>query len=95
MSLAIEDLKTVRELLHDIRVKWYDIGVELDVDIGTLESIRSRYHDPKDCLREMLREWLKSISPQPTWKRLSIALRASAVGETSLAQKGSSLATRD
>ncbi len=81
------NLKTVRQLLFDIRVKWYDIGLELDVAVGTLESIKSSYHDPKDCLREMLKEWLKSISPPPTWKRLATALRSSAVNEKSLAQK--------
>ena len=30
-------LKTVRETTWDARAKWRDIGVELGIDIGTLE----------------------------------------------------------
>ena len=87
MSLTIRDLKELREHLFKIRVKWYDIGLELDVDVGTLESIKSCYDDPKDCLREVLKEWLKSISPPPTRLKLASALSSSAVNEKCLAQR--------
>ena len=30
-------MKAVRRLLWDIRSKWKDLGIELDVDIGTLD----------------------------------------------------------
>ena len=30
-------LKMVREVTWDVRAKWYDIGVELKVNLGTLE----------------------------------------------------------
>lgn len=87
MPLSTKDLKTAIELLYSIRVKWYDIGLQLEVDVGTLESIKSCYADPSECLREMLKEWLKSISPPPTWTLLASALRASPVNEELIAQK--------
>lgn len=77
-------LKVVRNYLSDIRVKWYDIGIELRVKVATLDSIRNKYSDDGDCLREMLKEWLKSISP--TWTILTGALRSKVINEGKLAK---------
>ena len=44
----------------DVRAKWYDIGMQLQVNIGTLKAIEKWYSDPSDCLREILTTWLKS-----------------------------------
>ena len=30
-------LKMVREVIWDVRAKWRDLGVELDINVGTLE----------------------------------------------------------
>ena len=86
--LTVKDLKKVRDLVFSARVKWYDIGLELNIDPGTLDSIRYQYQDPKDCLTEMLKEWLKNIEPLPTYKGLAKALSARAVRETALAKEG-------
>ena len=34
-------LKMVREATWDVRAKWYDLGVELGINVGTLEVIYS------------------------------------------------------
>ncbi len=86
-ALGIINLKRVRTLLYTVRAKWYDIGVELEIHSGTLESIKRQYSDPKDCLNEMIKEWLKSINPRPTWKALADALKAEFVNEIALAEK--------
>jgi len=39
------DLSTVRNEIHDARTKWYDIGIELNVDVSTLKAIDSMYKD--------------------------------------------------
>ena len=79
------DLSTVRNELHDVRTKWYDIGVELKLKIPTLKSIETRYNDdPKDCLREVITEWLKVVDHQ-TWKPLVDALRTRVIDEPKLA----------
>ena len=79
------DLSTVRHELHDARTKWYDIGVELKVDISTLKTIESMYSNSQDCLREVVTEWLKAVHPKPTWRSLVDALRRPVVDESKLA----------
>ena len=68
-------LKNVRGLLYDVREKWYDIGIELEIDAKELDIIRDKFADPGTCLLEMIKIWLKSINPQPTWKTLADVLR--------------------
>ena len=79
------DLSTVRHELHDARTKWYDIGIELKVDVSTLKTIESMYSNSKDCLREVITEWLKAVHPKPTWRSLVDALRRPVVDESKLA----------
>ena len=79
------DLSTVRNALHDVRTKWFDIGVELKVKIPTLKSIETRYDDDKDCLREVITEWLNKANDQATWESLVDALRTRVIDEPRLA----------
>lgn len=89
MKLTIDDLQEVRECLFSIRVKWYDIGIELRIGAGELDTIRTTYSDPKDGLTEMIKKWLKSSKHgPPTWKVLAKALQAEAVDEKDIAEKG-------
>ena len=78
------DLSTVRNELHDVRTKWLDIGVELKVKIPSLQSIEVKYNDPKDCLREVITEWLKA-GDHATWESLVDALRTRVIDEPKLA----------
>ena len=78
------DLSAVRNELHDVRTKWFDIGVELKVKTSTLKSIEAKYDDPKDCLREVITEWLKA-GDHATWKSLVDALRTRVIDEPKLA----------
>ena len=43
--LGPESLPFLHDELYDIRGKWYDIGVQIGVDVGTLESIKNEYGD--------------------------------------------------
>ena len=79
------DLSTVRNEIHDAQTKWYDIGIELKVDVSTLKTIESMYSNSKDCLREVITEWLKAVHPKPTWRSLVDALRRPVVDESKLA----------
>ena len=85
MALSLDDLGTVRKELHEARTKWYDIGLELKVPVGTLESIEAQSDDPKKCLLEALKHWLKTVDPKPTWQVLVDALRSCVVEENQLA----------
>ena len=88
MKLTIESLKEVRSLLYSVRRKWYSIGIELNIKIGELETIKATYSDPGECLTEMLLVWLRSINPSPSWKALGNALKAEPVNEQKLGDTG-------
>ena len=77
--LTIDNLKDVREAVFDGRNSWYDIGVELDVSPETLDNIKTQFHDNADCLREMLKVWLKGLDCN--WKVIVAALKSKALRE--------------
>ena len=79
------DLKWLVELLHPVRAKWYEIGLQLGLRSGDLNAINK--DNPNDCsasCREMLKRWLAGVIPCPTLKALSDALRTDTVGESRL-----------
>ena len=84
-QLSVDDVQVVREELNDVRAKWYDIGMQLRVSVGTLDAIKTQYSGPSDCLRETLITWLKSYPPHSTWRKVVEALKSSIVGEARLA----------
>ena len=86
-SLGVSDLSCVREELLDVSHKWFDIGLKLQLSVGTLECIRDQYPSPSTSLREMLLDWLKKVDPPPTWEGLACALESRTVGEPRLAEQ--------
>ena len=86
-QLTLEDLSEVRGALFEARAKWYDIGIELKLSIGTLNTIREDFPQAADCLREMCINWLKCIDPSPSWAALAKALESPPVGEGHLAEQ--------
>ena len=84
----MKDLKQVRGLLFKARDKWYNIGIELEIDVETLNIINNKFDDPGDKLVHMLQVWLKQFDPQPTWKTLAKALMAEAINEVPIAEEG-------
>lgn len=78
----------LRELLSKVASKWENIGVLLHniIDDGALSKIQADYRgDSGDCLREMLRVWLKKVDPPPSWNLIVDALEC--LGEEKLAQE--------
>ena len=88
MTLTIDDLREVRKLLYPIKRKWYDIGIELGLRIGELDNIQAANSDHGECLIMMIKVWLKSINPLPTWKALGDAIKEEPVHEVGLAGEG-------
>ena len=55
---------------------WHNIGIFLEVPEPTLEQIESDYRgDCQQCVREMIKRWLKQVNPPPSWKALADALK--------------------
>lgn len=86
-ELELEDLGDVFEEVFEARSKWYNIGLRLKVPVGSLETIKGENDDAADCLREMLKISLKSISHKLTWVSLVEALKSQTVGELPLADR--------
>ena len=87
MDLSVKYLKRVLNELSDAKSKWYNIGIELELDISELESIKKdKRESTYDCFRETIVAWFKSISQIPkTWSTLAEALKAPLVGFGQLA----------
>ncbi len=65
--------------LFDVRADWENIGLALKLTDGTLRAIKGPYKEPKDCLRDMLREWLNTSDA--SWSSLVQALGQPIVGK--------------
>ena len=64
--------------------QWYHLGLQLKVRTGTLDRIRTQFHDPRDQLLEMLKVWL-TTSDNTSWKTLKDALKSRSVGASQMA----------
>lgn len=82
VALKPANLKDVFNSVYPARCRYYNIGLNLGIDIGTLEAIKHDERDQSDpCLSTLLKYWLHNITnPLPSWKALSDALRAPNVG---------------
>jgi hypothetical protein len=79
--LGVNDLVKVLDELYEVRARWYDIGLRLNVPAETLEKIKGP--DDNTRLRQVLTIWLRS--GKATWPDLSQALRHRTIGQGKLA----------
>ena len=74
--------------IYDARTKWYDIGLELKIDAASLDAIEMENRgNVQDCLRNVLKIWLRRPQPRPTWEALMESLKSPLVGEEYLISK--------
>ena len=86
LPVGLEDLPFLHRELHQVSHKWYSLGVQLEIPIGTLKRIESdNNHQTSKCLLEMLTVWLQRTNP--TWNALIEALESSPVDERLVAQQ--------
>ena len=80
-------LKLLQKELHcTVASKWEDIGIQLDIEQGLLDEVKSDNHgNSGSCLREMLKIWRKRMDPMPSWINLTEALIC--LGEEQLAHQ--------
>ena len=80
------DFNKIYETLFEARAKWYNLGLALGLDTGTLDSIK---HNNKDeceaCLREALKQ--QKHTTKLTWTEIIKALRSPTVEENIKADK--------
>ena len=84
----MDDLATLVNELHEVRDKWYHLGVQLNMKPSDLNAIRIQYmNNPDDCLLEMLCVWLTKFPSPPTWQTVVDALSSPAIGKQSAAER--------
>ena len=66
--------KQLLEILSD-KVDWYELGIELDISTGTLNTVKEDHGTVRRCLLAMLDKWL-GMYPERGWSDIVIALRA-------------------
>ena len=86
-GLSMKDLGKVQRVTWDSRAQWYNIGLELEIDPGTLDVIEGNNKDINNCFRAMLTTWLKMDEPKPTLGALAEALQSPTVGFEHLAKQ--------
>ena len=77
----------IQDAAWDSREEWYNIGLKLSIDPGTLDVIKKDNAKTNDCFRKMLTTWLKKIQPKPTLAALAEALQSPTVGFGHLAKQ--------
>ena len=69
-------LSTCLKLLLPEAKHWHNIGSLLEVSETTLEQIEADYPgDCQQCVREMIKSWLKQVDPPPSWRDLTEAVQ--------------------
>ncbi len=70
----IEDLKCIIKIIADrVPLKWKQIGIQLGIAKGKLDTIECDYHRVEDCILEMIYEW--HYNDQNAWLYLIAALQ--------------------
>ena len=58
--VATKDLAVLTQKLNPISYQWYQLGIQLEFDPGTLKQIQSAVHgDPASGFDELLTKWLQ------------------------------------
>ena len=83
-QLSSSDARVVFDSVWEARQKWYNIGLQLNLDVNDLDAIQIRNNaNPDCCIKEMLVCWLRGGGA--TWGALIGALKHKTVGYSDLA----------
>lgn len=79
--LKPQDLNDVLNRVYPARSRYYNIGLNLGIDVDTLKAIKYDERDQSHRgLDKVIYNWLISDSLHPSWKGLADALRTPSVG---------------
>ena len=75
-ALTIDNIKEILDQTWQYRAQWKFIGIELGIDTGTLDAIDKDYKKADDCLTNVIKIWLRNMTPRPTKRTLTRALES-------------------
>ena len=64
---------------------WFQVGIQLDIDMETLLSYEAQSRDPMRCYAQLFDSWKKSNKPAYTWATIIGVLESDAVNEVAVA----------
>ena len=85
VTLNKGSLWVVLNELVELKKKWREFGLGLNLQPSQLGAIGSTSSHPLECLSKVVSEWLNQSVPLPTWDALVAVLRTQLVGEKELA----------
>lgn len=87
--LREEDLKEVHEILHPLRIKWREIGLQLRLQPADLNAVLRdpNFSDDGLCLMQVLTLCLQNVNPPLTWPAVVEALRSRSVNRQDVAEE--------
>lgn len=65
--------ESFREMLP-LAAEWRIIGTQLEIEKHILDQIKAEEQGVRNCLHEMLSQWIRKIDPPPTWSALADAV---------------------
>ena len=79
IALTSDNVKEILNLTWKYRSRWRFIGIELGIDVNTLDTIERDHRKADDCLTELISIWLRCVNPKPTRNALTKALESQSV----------------
>ena len=67
--------------------KWFQVGIQLDIDMATLFSYEAQSRDPMRCYTSVFDEWQRDCKLPYTWATIIGALESNAVTEVAVANE--------
>ncbi len=84
-ELGLGSLIEIKEKLYPVRTKWENIGLKLNVDYETIESIKLDCNEEHDrCLHKLIAKHIQAIGSL-TWSKLCDCLRSPTVARNDVA----------
>jgi hypothetical protein len=82
------NLKNLLEELADCFSKYYNIGVQLDIDDGKIAEFEQNHsRNAARCFAAVISHWLEGNAAPVTWETLLAALKSRSVNKKGLAQE--------
>ena len=88
-------MREVLDSFWDFRAQWKMIGIELGIDMGTLDSIHANNLRVEDCVTDMIATWLRGTNPRPTRSAMAAVLLSKRVTGGASSSQGELLPPSD
>ena len=75
----MSDLREVLDETWSYRARWRFIGINLGIDVGTLDAIDANNRRVEDCLLNLINVWLRNTNSRPTRTAIKAALQSERV----------------